>query len=203
MKLKASILILGIVISSFGASELKVIPEATNLHPDLYTIQFILADLDENFQLNPLLQTTNIFMSSQTKFYSSEMSELSEEKSKMVADFLMKKQQNTKDGGNTNPTSAMVDQIQKSNPEYSNFATVHVSPDIEFSGRDGDVKGKLDSESNCLDILHLKIPDYGLIDPLTIAINTTEWHTLFISGKIINGKEKKYCLLVKSYKPTR
>jgi len=100
-------------------------------------------------------------------------------------------------------TVPSIQRIQDSEAIYINLATIHTALDVEFSVNNGDLKGKLDSESNTLDILKLKLPEYDLSSPVTIEISTHEWHALFIGGKIVDGKEKKYCVLVKSYNPKK
>ena len=100
-------------------------------------------------------------------------------------------------------TTPSIQSIQDSEAEYVNLATIHTALDVEFSVNNGDLKGKLNSESNTLDIFKLKLPEYDLSSPVTIEISTQEWHSLFIGGKVVDGKEKKYCVLVKSYNPKK
>ena len=53
MKIKLLLILLLLSINSFGVSKSKSIPEATKFHSELYTIQFTLAVLSEDFQLIP------------------------------------------------------------------------------------------------------------------------------------------------------
>ena len=135
--------------------------EAKELHPELHTIQFTLAELPADFNPYPYEE----FDGKDNKF--------------------------------------ILERIENSKAIFTNLATVHTSPNIEFSVKNGDIKGVFDLESNTIDILKMKLPEYDLSKPITMAINTHAWHTIFFNGKIVEGKEKKYCILIKCYGPKK
>ena len=174
MKTKLVLAVLVVAISSFGISETTPIPEAKELHQDLYTIQFTLAELEEDFLVGYEWPTN----SSVTY----------------------------RKGGDTTPAvpkNPMIEKILQANPTYTNFATIHVSPDVEFSERNGDLKGILDSKSNTLNILQMNLSDYGITTPHTIALNSEEWMPVIFSGTNVDGKKRTYCMLIKSYAPKK
>ncbi|QBG47668.1 hypothetical protein EGM51_09775 [Verrucomicrobia bacterium S94] len=96
-----------------------------------------------------------------------------------------------------------IERVENSGANFTTLTTIYTALNKEFSCDTGDVKGKLDSESETIDILKLKIPDYEITDPFTIEAKSTGWSTFFLGGKIVEGKEKKYCLLVKTYAPKK
>ena len=96
-----------------------------------------------------------------------------------------------------------IQSIQNSEATFINLATIHTARDVEFSGNNGVVKGKLDSESNTLEILQLVLPNYEMKDPTTVAVSSDKWMKMLYGGRIVDGKEKKYCVLIKCYPPTK
>ncbi|MDZ8119528.1 hypothetical protein [Pontiella agarivorans] len=200
MKTKLLLSLLAISIGSLCYAESKVIPEAQKLHLDLYTIQFTLAELNEDFQMMEIFPTNVTTATNATVEYKP----MSEEKHRLIAEALMKRKQNgelTDQSPALAQASPIVDRVKKSNPSYSSFATIYTKPGAEFSTEN--LKGKFDSKSNTLNILEMNLPEYEITQPLTIAANSSEWTALFFGGKIISGKEKKYCVLVKTYAPQK
>ncbi|MCF7818644.1 MAG: hypothetical protein K9M54_12270 [Kiritimatiellales bacterium] len=170
MKIEALFIALSLTVCSF-ASE---IPEAREFHPDLYTVQFTLAEFPNDFEMET---------KSERQAFLNYSSLSTAERAALKSDIIKR--------------------IQSSEAKYTNLATIHSESGKPFSGENGVVKGILDSESNTLDILNLEIPNYGTLDPLKIDMKSNDWFTMFLVGKIVDGKEKKCCILIKCYPPKK
>ena len=171
MRLATLLAAIGLSVSSFASD----IPEARKLHPDLYTIQFTLALLNDDFKM-PDCSTSS---APTTKY----VQPAGDPKSPDAAA----------------EASAVIVQIRKSNPKYAGFATIHLNPGDEFSDGSGALKGMWDARSNTLKILKLELPEFGIEKPITVTVDDKQWNFVFLS----DGKGKRYCLLVKSYGPTK
>ena len=181
MKMKLLLSVLVITINSFGSAEPIPIPEANELHPDLYTIQFTLAELKEGFQAG-FAWPTNSPVTSTT----------------------MPQEIEGKVTINYDPAYSLVGDIQRSNPTYSNYATVHVSPGESFSIKNETLKGVFDLDSGTLNDLHIKLKEYKAIELSAIAVDAMTWHVIVIGGYIgQDGKEDKYAILIKLYEPKK
>lgn len=178
MRLITTIIALGLSVSSFASDIL----EAKELHPTLHTIQFTLAELSGDFEMpdfSTFAPQTNYVQKVGNQQFSSADTQASD------------------------PSQAIITEIIKSNPDYTSVATLHLSPGDAFSDENGIVIGNWDSESDTLNISKLKLPEYEISNPVTMAISTMKWHAMYLSGKIKDGKEIRYCLLIKSYEPVK
>ena len=185
MKTKILLTSLFLSINSFGTTETKPIPEAGKLHSDLHTIQFTLAELSEDFQIGYEWPTNAPLVNlDKQEMLPAEIIYLSSE-SKPVK------------------SSPLVERIIKSNPTYTNLATVYITPDEAFSEKKGGIKGIFNSKSQSLDIFQITVPGYGIIKTVTFDARPGKWHVLILGGKIIDGKEKKYAILIKCYEPEK
>ena len=176
MKIKITLIALSLSICSLAVE----IPEAKELHSEKHTVQFVVAELSADIDINAIYN----------KDIYKNFAQLTEKEKWDLIDTQKK---------------TAIDQIKKSDSKISILATINLSPGEEFSDKNGKVVCMLDSESNTLDILKIKLPnlDESIIKPLTIDAKPNDWFTMFVGGNIINGKPKNYCLLVKVYPPTK
>ena len=198
MKMKSLFAVSVIAISSLVSAGPKEIPEASDLHPDLYTIQFTLAHVSDDFDMTPPAFTNTSYIVNGQSF---DPSKMTEEEIREYANELMRKKQSGELPQKTKAQDYIQNQIsliQKSNPKYSNFATIHVEPGTEFSTQDERLKGKFNLESHILENINIKLNDYPPVDLSAIAIDTTSWHSIGVSGR-----GNKYFILVKLYEPQK
>ena len=174
MKIKTTILALSISTFAFAVD----IPEAGKLHPEKFTIQLVVAELPSDFDANAL----------HDQYMPKDFGQLSE-KEKWDAIYAHKK--------------AIIDQIKKSDGKISTCVTIHSKAGVEFSDDNGIIKGKLDSESNTIDIIQLDIPDYGTTKPLTIDAKPNQWFSMILGRKHFDKEKRNYCVLIKCYPPAK
>ena len=196
--MRTPLLALLLSFCSLAFGELQPIPEASQLHPELYTIQFTLAHVSDDFEMTPPSFTNSSYIVNGKSF---DPSKMTEEEIREHVNELMRKKQSGELPQRTDAQDYIKYQrtlIQKSNPTYSSFATVHVESGKEFSVNEGCIKGLLDLEANTVDNLKIKYKDYPPIELSAIAIDTRSWHTIGIGGR-----GEKFFILIKLYDPQK
>jgi hypothetical protein len=91
--------------------------------------------------------------------------------------------------------------IQTLGTMCTDLATIHTSPNTEFSTNNEDIKGTLDLDSNTLHIRKMMSQELDRNKQTTLPINTKEWNPMFCTETDVNGESIKYCILTKLYAP--
>lgn len=190
MKIKFMFAALSLSLCSFGESISNPTLEATELDTDLYTIQFTLAELSDDFEMPPPWTDTNNTNIVTGYSVPPNETEVTQYESTLIYPAL------------PDPNPDISELIRLSNPSYTSFATVHVAPDKEFSSPNGEVKGTFDLKNRVIRNLQIKFMDREL--PVGgLAIRNT-WHSMMISGWFgTDGTKKNYALMIKSYPPQK
>ena len=181
---------LSLSLCSFGESISNPTPDATELDSDLYTIQFTLVELSDDFKMpTPWTETNNTYTVTGYSVPPNE-TEVTQYESTLI----------NPAPPDSNP--GISELILLSNPSYTSFATVHVAPGEEFSSPNGEVKGTFDLKNRLIRNLQIKFMDREL--PVGgLAIRNT-WHSMMFSGYPgTDGARKDYALMIKSYPPQK
>lgn len=190
MKMTTMFVVMGLSLCSFGESVVKPILGATKFNSDLYTIQFTLAELSDDFEApQPWLDTNSVI--SVTNYIAPAKRGEEIQSDNMIIDPALPK-----------ASYDISEQIRLSNPSYTNFATVYAAPDQKFSSANGGVKGTFDLKNKILKDLQIKFKEREInVDGIAIS---NEWHCIIIGGWFDNdGKMKNYAIMIKSYPPQK